>query len=103
VAALENDTIKEMPMRPAKHEESLLRDSASYHFTPRLGIMGGLPSRDKARSIGHCCQLARGRTMSVEQKYDGEYCQIHFSMKESRPQIQIFSKSDRESDGLGLA
>jgi ATP-dependent DNA ligase len=33
----------------------------------------------------------------VEQKYDGEYCQIHVCLKGSSPQIQIFSKSGRDS------
>ena len=35
--------------------------------------------------------------MSVEQKYDGEYCQIRVRLTESSPKIQIFSKSGRDS------
>ncbi|ERF69377.1 hypothetical protein EPUS_08649 [Endocarpon pusillum Z07020] len=35
--------------------------------------------------------------MSVEQKYDGEYCQIHVCLIKSGPKIQIFSKSGRDS------
>ena len=97
VAALETEPIKEMPIRPAESDESLLRQLASCHFKPQPGNMVGLPCCDKARSIAHCCQLARGRTMSVEQKYDGEYCQIHVCLIESSPRIQIFSKSGRDS------
>ena len=33
--------------------------------------------------------------MSVERKYDGEYCQIYVGMKGTSPHIQIFSKSGR--------
>ena len=75
VTTLKTNTIKGMPIKPAERDEGLLRESASDHFKPCLGLMVGLPCRDKARSIVHCCQLARGRTMSVEEKYDGEYCQ----------------------------
>jgi DNA ligase 4 len=97
VAALETNTIKEMPIKPTEQDEKVLQKSASCYFKPRPGITVGLPCRDKARSITHCCQLVKGRTMSVEEKYDGEYCQIHVRLIESGPKIQIFSKSGRDS------
>jgi DNA ligase 4 len=104
VAALETDIIKEMLIRSTKHDESLLWELASGHFEPRLGIMVGLPSRDKAWSIAHCCQLARGRAMNVEEKHDSEYCQIHVCVTRSSYQIQIFSKSgwDSTTDWAGV-
>lgn len=42
--------------------------------------------------------------MSVEWKFDGEYCQIHVCIKGASPQIQIFSKSGRDStaDHVGV-
>ena len=39
--------------------------------------MVALPSFEKARSIRHAQLLMRNRQVSVERKYDGEYCQIH--------------------------
>ena len=62
------------------------------------------PAHDKARSIKHCCQLARGRRLSVERKYNGEYCQVHIDLSKGRNYIKIFSKSGRDStnDRTGL-
>ena len=42
--------------------------------------------------------------MSVERKYDGEYCQIHIDLNKARDYIQIFSKSGKNStnDRRGL-
>ncbi|KAH7115532.1 hypothetical protein EDB81DRAFT_819664, partial [Dactylonectria macrodidyma] len=59
---------------------------------------------EKARSIRHCCQLAGPRRMSVERKYDGEYCQIHIDLNKSGADIKIFSKSGRDStsDRMGI-
>ncbi|KAK7219336.1 hypothetical protein V2G26_007339 [Clonostachys chloroleuca] len=66
--------------------------------------MAARPIYDKARSIRHCCQLASTRRMSVERKYDGEYCQIHIALNESGTPIKIFSKSGRDStiDRIGI-
>ena len=58
----------------------------------------------KARSIKHCVSMAAGRTMSLERKYDGEYCQVHVDMsKDLEHCIQIFSKSGRDSANDRLA
>jgi DNA ligase-4 len=42
--------------------------------------------------------------MSVERKYDGEYCQIHIDLSKDNDPIRIFSKSGRDStdDRIGL-
>ncbi|KAJ4178496.1 hypothetical protein NW767_014849 [Fusarium falciforme] len=42
--------------------------------------------------------------MSVERKYDGEYCQIHIDLNKSGSGIKIFSKSGRDStsDRMGI-
>jgi hypothetical protein len=71
---------------------------------PRAGIMVGLPVFKKARSIKHCCQLVGHRKASVERKYDGEYCQIHIQRRRAGDDINIFSKSGRNStqDELGF-
>jgi DNA ligase-4 len=35
--------------------------------------------------------------MSVERKYDGEYCQIHIDLSRASDGIKIFSKSGKDS------
>ncbi|KAH8727374.1 hypothetical protein GQ44DRAFT_725266 [Phaeosphaeriaceae sp. PMI808] len=54
--------------------------------------------------IKHCSQLAKGRRLSVERKYDGEYCQVHIDLSKGKKCIKIFSKSGRDStdDRIGL-
>jgi DNA ligase-4 len=71
---------------------------------PRAGTMVGLPVFEKARSIKHCCQLVGHRKVSVERKYDGEYCQIYIQRHRTGYDISIFSKSGRDSteDRIGL-
>lgn len=44
--------------------------------------------------------MAAGRRMSMERKYDGEYCQIHIDIsKKNDGWLKIFSKSGRDSTG----
>ena len=50
----------------------------------------------KARSIKHCFDLGHGR-MSIQDKIDGEYCQIHVDVTKRSRSIQIFSKSGKDS------
>ncbi|KAL8946395.1 MAG: hypothetical protein Q9183_007910, partial [Haloplaca sp. 2 TL-2023] len=62
-----------------------------------LGFKIGRVPYLKGRSIKNVVQLAAGRKMSVEQKYDGEYCQIHVNLTRGNDCIQIFSKSGKDS------
>ncbi|EMR63660.1 putative atp-dependent dna ligase domain-containing protein [Eutypa lata UCREL1] len=41
--------------------------------------------------------MVKGRNISVEQKMDGEYCQIHIDISKGSDCIQIFSKSGKDS------
>lgn len=66
-------------------------------LSPRVGVKVGRPTYLKARSIKHCCDMAGGRRMSLERKYDGEYCQIHVDLSSKEVPIRIFSKSGRDS------
>lgn len=77
---------------------------AFNHVRPQIGTMVMQPQHDKARSIKHCSQLAGSRRMSVEMKYDGEYCQVHIDHSRGMERIQIFSKSGKDStnDSEGL-
>lgn len=63
---------------------------------PKLGIKVGRQNWFKGRSIKHCLDMGRGR-MSVEEKIDGEYCQFHVRIRDGKLQIQIFSKSGKDS------
>ena len=79
----------------------LLRHSSetnsSVEHQPRVGVKVGRPRFDKARSIKHAMTLIQNRKMSVERKYDGEYCQIHVDRSKIGQQFQIFSKSGKDS------
>lgn len=70
---------------------------------PKLGIKIGRQHWAQARSIKHCLSLGSG-LMSVENKVDGEYCQIHVDLSKDTQCIQIFSKSGKDSteDRKGL-
>src|SRR3954447_8164055 len=60
--------------------------------------MVGLPSFEKGRSLKHAQNLTHGREVSVERKYDGEYCQVHVWRQEGgQMEIKLFSKSGRDS------
>jgi DNA ligase-4 len=94
--------ISSQPIRhfPAKPEPSLARDLgkiALHHLVPITGTKIGRPEYYKARSIKHCCKMIDQRRMSVERKYDGEYCQIHIDLSKHPHSIQIFSKSGKDS------
>lgn len=71
---------------------------------PIVGSKIGRTPYLKGRSIKNVVQLAEGRKMSVERKYDGEYCQIHVNLAKGDNCIQIFSKSGKDStvDRKGL-
>ena len=94
---LGGEIIKKMPFRPAKDVEMLLIASAFHDIKPQIGVMIAQPYREKARSIQHCGQLVGAKRVSVERKYDGEYCQIHIDLQKTGRTIQIFSKSGRDS------
>lgn len=80
--------------------------SIFIELQPQLGVVVSLPRFEEARSIHHCCQLVGKQDVSVERKYDGEYCQIHVLVSTSpgNAEIQIFSKSGRDSteDRVGV-
>ncbi|KAF4970625.1 hypothetical protein FSARC_2406 [Fusarium sarcochroum] len=70
---------------------------------PQLGVKIGRQPWVKGRSIKHCLDMGHGR-MSVEDKIDGEYCQVHIDPSKGDRCIQIFSKSGKDSteDRVGL-
>ncbi|MCJ1285878.1 hypothetical protein MMC26_005220 [Xylographa opegraphella] len=72
-------------------------DIVANVLSPRCGVKVGRPLFLKAWSIKYALQLAQGRRMSLERKYDGEYCQIHVDLAKPGNEIQIFSKSRKDS------
>ncbi|KAJ5197580.1 hypothetical protein N7449_008059 [Penicillium cf. viridicatum] len=94
---LASDPINHFPPNPDPQSARSLSMIALQHLRPRPGIKVGRPDYYKARSIKHCHQMANGRRMSIERKYDGEYCQIHIDLSNKYTPIQIFSKSGKDS------
>ncbi|KAI9798667.1 MAG: hypothetical protein M1833_004656 [Piccolia ochrophora] len=94
-------------------DEERYRLLASAELVPQMGVKVGRANFVKARvrsskrkngtrlddtkSIKHCLQMAASRNMSLERKYDGEYCQIHVDLVKGAERIQIFSKSGKDS------
>ena len=67
-------------------------------LSPRVGVKVGSPSWTKAiGGLNHALTLAKGKLMSLEKKYDGEYCQIHVDLGQSPNSVTIFSKSGRDA------
>ncbi|KAE8348764.1 hypothetical protein BDV28DRAFT_164085 [Aspergillus coremiiformis] len=94
---LASEPISHFPPHP---ELALARDLgiiAMQHLSPVVGVKIGRPDYYKARSLKHCCQMIGHRRMSIERKYDGEYCQIHIDLSKNSNPIQIFSKSGKDS------
>ncbi|KAB8234824.1 ATP dependent DNA ligase domain protein [Aspergillus alliaceus] len=97
VNMLAAEPISHFPPHP---EPGLARDLgiiAMQHLSPVVGVKIGRPDYYKARSIKHCCQMIGRRRMSMERKYDGEYCQIHIDLSKHSSSIRIFSKSGKDS------
>ncbi|KAH8742208.1 hypothetical protein F5883DRAFT_440439 [Diaporthe sp. PMI_573] len=65
-------------------------------FKPQIGVKVGRQTWLKGRSIKHCLEMGKG-FMSVKNKMDGEYCQIHIDLSRGSDRIQIFSKSGKDS------
>ncbi|KAJ5165604.1 uncharacterized protein N7500_007434 [Penicillium coprophilum] len=94
---LASDPINHFPPNPDPQAARSLATIALQHMRPRPGIKIGRPDYYKARSLKHCHQMANGRRMSIERKYDGEYCQVHVDLSNKYTPIQIFSKSGKDS------
>ncbi|OJJ49017.1 hypothetical protein ASPZODRAFT_60292 [Penicilliopsis zonata CBS 506.65] len=94
---LSSEPMKHYPRQPERGLAKDLCALALSHLTPKTGIKIGRPDYWKARSIKHCCAMIGRRRMSLERKYDGEYCQIHIDLHKGGNYIQIFSKSGKDS------
>jgi DNA ligase 4 len=97
LALLHSAAFHQMPANLSGESAKSSKEAVWPKLKPRAGTMVGLPVFEKARSIKHCCQLIGHRKVSVERKYDGEYCQIHIQRRRTGYDINIFSKSGRNS------
>ena len=97
VKLLGSKTFVGWPSNPDYRSVQTLKAVAAAAFEPQMGVMLTRQPYDKARSIKHCLKMADRRKMSVERKYDGEYCQIHVTRDAKGDYIQIFSKSGKDS------
>ena len=94
---LAQPNVRKLPTRPEKDRLQYYQAAAPGIVIPQVGIMIQRQPCDKARSITYACQIADKRTLSVERKYDGEYCQMHVEVVEGQLRLQIFSKSGKNS------
>ncbi|GIK00770.1 hypothetical protein Aspvir_004799 [Aspergillus viridinutans] len=94
---LASEPLSHYPPNPIPELAKDLYMQVLQHLKPGIGTKIGRPEYYKARSIKHCCQMIGRRRMSVERKYDGEYCQIHIDLTKRPNPIQIFSKSGKDS------
>lgn len=79
-------------------EEDYVRRQEQFStFLPQIGIRVGTPFFLKGWSVNYIAEVAHERRMALEQKFDGEYCQIHVSITNKKPHVQIFSKSGKDS------
>ena len=70
----------------------------AHLLQPRIGVKLGPPKWVKAKGgVKHAISVIDGRTMSIEKKHDGEYCQIHIDLSNGEDCVQIFSKSGKDS------
>jgi DNA ligase-4 len=90
--------LKALDYHASKGSSRIQKIDVLPSLRPAIGTKIGRQPFFKARSIKHCVDMAQTRRMSVEKKYDGEYCQIHIDMSQTpQQQIKIFSKSGKDS------
>lgn len=75
----------------------LIRAQTIDILMPKLGTKVGRANYLKGRSVRQVVSMVTGRLMSIERKYDGEYCQVHIDLSKTESPIQIFSKSGKDS------
>ena len=97
ISMLKGPVVAEWSAMPVQENAKRYRDKAAQFLVPVVGVKVGRTTYLKARSIKHALQMAGRRRMSLERKYDGEYCQVHIDLSKGEDCIQIFSKSGKDS------
>jgi DNA ligase 4 len=94
---LRDGPLKKFPARPDRINETALRLDAAKHLRPKMNVKIGRAVFQKARSLKHCVDMSNKRFMSVQRKYDGEYCQVHIDLSRGQGCIKIFAKSGKDA------
>ena len=97
--------IRELRGLPASQTADFVQGALTQHcandahlLQPRIGVKLGPPKWVKAKGgVKHAVSVIDERTMSVERKHDGEFCQIHIDVSKGEHCVQIFSKSGKDS------
>ena len=92
------EAVKALPiLRPAEYANARLPVGSNV-LSPQIGVKIGPARWVKAKGgIDHALSLIGSHAMSLERKYDGEYCQIHVDLERKYGVFQIFSKSGKDS------
>jgi DNA ligase-4 len=85
------------PPAPPVSQEQTLRAEAAQKLRAVVGVKVGHPTFHKAWSFKHCLQLVGTRAWAAEVKYDGEYCEIHVDLENTRQDIKIYSKNGKDA------
>lgn len=85
------------PAVPGQTEEESMRIEAAQKLTPVVGVKVGRPIFKKAWSFKHCFQMLGNHAWAAENKYDGEYCEIHIDLTNAPQDIKIFSKNGKDA------
>ena len=97
LALLRGPAMARFSAMPSPADARTQKSLAAQLILPTCGVKIGRPVFLKAWSVKHTVELAHRRKMSLERKYDGEYCQIHIDVGNLGHEIQIFSKSGKDS------
>ena len=57
-----------------------MRIEAAQKMRPVVGVKVSRPMFNKAWSFKHCFQMVGTHAWAAENKYDGEYCEIHVDL-----------------------
>ncbi|KAF1928201.1 uncharacterized protein M421DRAFT_63137 [Didymella exigua CBS 183.55] len=85
------------PAVPGNLEERSMRLEAAHKLRPVVGIKVGRPTFKKVWSFKHCFQMVGNHAWAAENKYDGEYCEIHIDLTDASQNIKIFSKNGKDA------
>ncbi|KAK4047009.1 hypothetical protein OIV83_005695 [Microbotryomycetes sp. JL201] len=90
-------TISDLDRAAFAVEDALRYNQQLVALSPQVGVPVAVPKTRKPGACNLACKHLDGPT-AVERKYDGERLQVHVDLsKRPDQQIQIFSKSNRDS------
>jgi DNA ligase-4 len=97
VSTMLRNELSAYPAVPFSSQEKTLRMEAAQKLRPVVGVKVGRPTFHKAWSFKHCFQLVGKHAWAAENKYDGEYCEIHVDLQNAPKDIRIYSKNGKDA------